>query len=63
MVQVGWHQILAFELLFPCLNPDGGVYMIEDLAEGPCKEVSTQGLSPCYRTTDVQLRTEYVRLS
>jgi SAM-dependent methyltransferase len=33
---MAWHQILAFELLYPCLSPHGGVYMIEDLAEGPC---------------------------
>jgi len=28
---VPWHQILGVEMLFPCLNPDGGVYMVEDL--------------------------------
>ena len=25
---VPWHQILGVEQLFPCLNPDGGVYMV-----------------------------------
>ena len=33
--------MLAFELLFPCLNPNGGIYMVEDLGEGPCTTTET----------------------
>ena len=29
--RIPWHQIMGVEMLFPCLNPDGGVYMVEDL--------------------------------
>ena len=28
---IPWHQILAFEVLFPCLNEHGGIYIVEDL--------------------------------
>lgn len=28
---ISWHQKLAFEMIFPYVNPDGGVYMVEDL--------------------------------
>ena len=30
---IPWHQILGLEMLFPCLNPAGGVYMVEDLTD------------------------------
>lgn len=28
---IAWHQVMSFEVLFPCLNPNGGVYIVEDL--------------------------------
>jgi len=31
---IPWHQILGVKMLFPCLNPDGGIYMVEGLTEG-----------------------------
>ncbi|CAJ1396818.1 unnamed protein product [Effrenium voratum] len=29
---LNWHQRLAFEALYPCLNPEGGVYIVEDIS-------------------------------
>jgi hypothetical protein len=28
---LNWHQKLAFEALYPCLNPNGGIYIVEDI--------------------------------
>ena len=28
---LNWHQKLAFEALYPCLNPHGGIYIVEDI--------------------------------
>ena len=27
---VNWHQKLAFEVLYPCLEPNGGIYIVEE---------------------------------
>ena len=28
--RMNWHQRVAFEALYPCLNPSGGIYIVED---------------------------------